>query len=191
MDKNRIQELREAKGWSQMELAAAVGTTGQQIGRLESGKRELTISWMQRLAPALGVEIPELLAPDRPTVPLVGLVGAGAEIFSIDDHAKGGGLEEVERPQGASRSTVAVRVRGDSMKPAYRNGDLLYYDRQANGDLSHLLGVDCVVKLSDGRCFVKELRQTKGNYWLYSHNGDHLMDVEIDWAAKVKWVHKA
>lgn len=122
---------------------------------------------------------------------MVGYVGAGAEIFSIDDHAKGGGLDEVERPLGASRSTVAVRVRGDSMRPAYKDGDLLYYDQQANGDLSHLIGADCVVRLTDGRMFVKELRRNGNGYWLHSHNADPMLDVVIDWAAKVKWVHKA
>ena len=190
MSRNRIRELREARGLTQAQLAELVGTTGQQMGRLEAGARKLTVEWMQLLAPALGVNMADLMVRDTGTVPLVGIVGAGAEIFAIDDHMKGGGLEEVERPQGASSSTVAVRVRGDSMKPAYKDGDLLYYDRQANGDLDHLIGNDCVVKLSDGRTLVKELRRNSGGYWLHSYNADPMMDVEIDWAAKIKWVLK-
>lgn len=190
MPDNRIQELREAKGWSQADLAEAIGTSPQQIGRLEAGKRKLTVDWMTSLAQALGVGMTELLAPDRGTVPMVGLVGAGEVIFSVDDHMKGAGLEEVERPHGASRSTVAVRVRGESMRPAYRDGDLLYYDRQSNGDLDHLVGHDCIVKLTDGRTLVKELRKSNGRYWLHGHNSDPLLDVEIEWAAKVKWVLK-
>lgn len=191
MTQNRIQQLREAKGWSQAELAQRTGTTGQQIGRLEAGKRKLSVEWMTRLAAALEVPLAEFLgSEERDTVPLVGYVGAGAEIFAIDDHAKGGGLDEVEKPRGATRSTIAVRVRGDSMKPAYKEGDLLYYDQQSNGDLSHLIGDDCVVCLSDGRMFVKELRHNGGGYWLHSHNADPMIGVEIDWAAKVKWVQK-
>lgn len=191
MSQNRIQELREAKGWSQQDLADATGTTGQQIGRLEAGKRKLTVDWMIRLAAALQVNMADLFAWDAgESVPLVGYVGAGAEILAIDDHAKGGGLEEVERPHGAGRSTVAVRVRGDSMRPAYKDGDLLYYDTQANGDLDHLIGNDCVVKLSDGRVFVKEIRKNSGGYWLHSYNADPMMDVSIEWAAKIRWVLK-
>lgn len=182
----KIREARERRGWSQEDLAKAAGTKQQNIDRIESGEVKHS-RYLSAVLRALGMDEEDRLG----LVPLVGMVGAGAEVFSIDDHAKGGGLEEVERPHGSTRSTVAVKVRGDSMRPAYKDGDLLYYDRQANGDLSHLIGADCVVKLVDGRCFVKELRQTKGNYWLYSHNGDHLMDIEIDWAAKVKWVLKA
>lgn len=191
MIKNRLQELREAKGLTQAELANLVGTTGQQIGRLEAGKRKLTIEWMRLLAPALGVAPNDLLEDYAAVgVPLVGFVGAGAEVYAIDDHAKGGGLEEVEKPQGATWSTVAVRVRGESMKPAYKDGDLLYYDTQSNGDLDHLIGDDCVVKLQDGRALVKELRKNGGAYWLHSYNADPMIDVNIDWAAKIKWVFK-
>jgi repressor LexA len=191
MSKNRLQELRQAKGWSQGELAQAVGTTGQQIGRLEAGTRKLTVEWMRLLAPALGVNIIDLMASGaQNTVPLVGFVGAAAEIFSIDDHEKGAGREEVDRPQGASSSTVAVRVRGDSMRPTYKDGDMLYYDFQANGDLDHLIGHDCVVKLADGRALVKELRKNSAGYWLHSHNADPMIGVSIEWAAKVKWVRK-
>lgn len=192
MNKNRIQELRLAKGWSQAELAQAVGTTGQQIGRLEAGTRKLTVEWMQLIAPALGVNMVDLMSSSAQNyVPLVGIVGAGATVFAIDDHEKGGGLEEVERPQGSSSSTVAVRVRGDSMKPAYKDGDLLYYDFQSSGDLDHLIGHDCVVKLFDGRTFVKEIRKNGVGYWLHSHNADPMIGISIEWAAKIKWVLKA
>lgn len=191
MPDNRIQELREAKRWSQADLAEAIGTSPQQIGRLEAGKRKLTVDWMTALAQALGVGMTELLAPDRGTVPLVGIVGAGAVIFSVDDHMKGGGLEEVERPVGASRSTVAVKVRGDSMKPAYRDGDVLYYDTQTNSDFDQLIGHDCIVRLADGRCLVKELRKNGVGYWLHSYNADPIIGANIEWAAKIKWVLKA
>lgn len=77
---NRIAELRERKGLSQEELAEAVGTSGQQIGRLEKGSRKLTTDWMDRLAPALDVRPRDLLGEDQ--VPVVGYVGAGAEIVS-------------------------------------------------------------------------------------------------------------
>lgn len=52
---NRIRELREAKGLTQTDLAAAAGTDKSMVGRLEKGSRRLTTRWMERLAPALGV----------------------------------------------------------------------------------------------------------------------------------------
>lgn len=125
-------------------------------------------------------------------IPVVGYVGAGAEIFSIDDHAKGAGMDEVEVPiDGMSLSTVAVIVRGESMLPVYRPGDLIFYDKTDNGDLVHLIGKDCVVRLTDGRTFLKELQRTDGEYWLHSYNSTPMTRVEIEWAAKVTVIKRA
>lgn len=156
---------------------------------------------LAKLAEVLGVSVPWLLtgegepAPDavpKRMIPVVGYVGAGAEIFAIDDHAKGGGIDEVEVPiDGMSRSTVAVRVRGDSMLPVYRPGDLIFYDRNDNGDLLHLIGKDCVVRLTDGRTFLKELHHSNGEYWLHSYNSTPMINVDIEWAAKVAVIKRA
>jgi phage repressor protein C with HTH and peptisase S24 domain len=58
---NRIAEFRKARGWSQQQLADLAGTTNQQIGHLESGRRRLDTVWMSRIASALGVEPVELI----------------------------------------------------------------------------------------------------------------------------------
>lgn len=59
---NRIQELREAAGMTQDELAARVGTSAQQVGRHERGQRRLTIQWLNRYAAALEVAPVALLS---------------------------------------------------------------------------------------------------------------------------------
>jgi transcriptional regulator with XRE-family HTH domain len=58
---NRIKELREKRGLTSQQVADAAGTTVQQIGRLENGKRRLTDEWMRRIAPVLGVHPAALL----------------------------------------------------------------------------------------------------------------------------------
>lgn len=58
---NRIAELRVARGLSQEDLAREVGTSNQQISKLERGQGRLTVEWMLRLAPVLGVEPAELM----------------------------------------------------------------------------------------------------------------------------------
>ena len=50
---NRIQALRKQKGLSQQALAKRIGTSGQQVGNLEAGRRKLTQDWMERLAAGL------------------------------------------------------------------------------------------------------------------------------------------
>jgi transcriptional regulator with XRE-family HTH domain len=56
-----IRTRREQRGWKQEDLAAAAGTTAQQISRLETGARQLTEKWLGRLARALGCATADLL----------------------------------------------------------------------------------------------------------------------------------
>lgn len=59
---NRIRDIRKDKGWTLADLAEACDppTTAQTIGRLETGMRNLSVKWMDRIARALGVD-PETL----------------------------------------------------------------------------------------------------------------------------------
>ena len=190
---NRLTELRNAAGLSIDEVAEKTGLSTSYVSRLERGGRNLSVKHMEAFAKALGVTPSELLsaAPAR-MIPVVGYVGAGQEVYAIDDHAKGDGIEEVECPwDDLAHSTVAVRVRGDSMVPAYFNGDLIFYERQ-DTDLTHLLGKECVVALIDGRKFIKQLRRTQtGQWYLHSHNAEPILGVEIEWAARVRLIARA
>lgn len=199
IDAEALKNARKAAGLTQAELARRAGVAQQLIGQLERGEVRSTKA-VYRIAEILNVPAnvidPTLPSGSNhyPSVPLVGYVGAGSQVLALDDHHKGAGLEEVEAPPGgASRSTVAVRVRGDSMMPAYMDGDLLYYDTKHDGDFTHLIGRECVVALADGRVFVKRLHRGSqpGRWLLVSHNGTPVEDVEIAWAARVKWVLKA
>ncbi len=59
---NRIRELRLRRGLSLDESARLVGTSVQQLSRLERGERRLTDAWMRRIAVAFGVHPATLLA---------------------------------------------------------------------------------------------------------------------------------
>lgn len=64
---NRIYELRRALSISQEDLGNMVGCSKMHISGLERGKRELSLSWMRRIADALGVLPADLLsAEDNP-----------------------------------------------------------------------------------------------------------------------------
>ena len=59
---NRIRDIRREKKLTLADVGARCkpATTAQTIGRLETGTRQLSLAWMNRIAAALGVE-PELL----------------------------------------------------------------------------------------------------------------------------------
>ena len=51
--RNRIRELRKAKGLTLQALADRVQASNQHISHLESGRRRLTTDWIERLAEGL------------------------------------------------------------------------------------------------------------------------------------------
>lgn len=117
-----------------------------------------------------------------------GYVGAGAEVNLVDDFPKGDGLEEVDIPPGVPDDAVVVIVRGDSMYPRYFEGERLFYIRDYQSP-AELLNRECVVKIADGRIYVKVIRRgsTNSHFNLESWNANTptLEDQVIEWAAPV------
>lgn len=62
---NNIEQFRESKGWKRPELAKRMGTTPQQVERLEKGQRGLSQKWIDKAAEALGVSPAEIIMPVR------------------------------------------------------------------------------------------------------------------------------
>lgn len=62
----RIGEAREARGWTQAQLAHAIGTTQQTIQRWESGEVEPKVSQVKAISHALGITLSFLLGIDAP-----------------------------------------------------------------------------------------------------------------------------
>lgn len=113
-------------------------------------------------------------------VPVVGYVGAGAEVLAIDDHAKGHGFDEIPAPPGMVNG-IALIVRGDSMEPKYTDGEVLFIEKTVY-DISSLIGDNCYVQLADGRCYVKKLQygSRPGLFSLISYNAPPIIDVAIE-----------
>lgn len=80
---NRIRDIRRDKGMTLADLAAACDppTTAQTIGRLETGMRNLSLKWMDKIAAALGVDPEMLVRSDAAVQPqaVARLVPQGAE----------------------------------------------------------------------------------------------------------------
>lgn len=117
-------------------------------------------------------------------VPLVGYVGAGAEAYFFGDGSK---LDDVKAPAGATEETVAVEVRGESLGPLFDRW-LAFYDDVHRPVSPDQIGKLCVVGLRDGRILVKKIQRSRaraGLFHLLSNTEAPILDVEIEWAAKV------
>jgi transcriptional regulator with XRE-family HTH domain len=196
----RIRALRRALDLSQAAFAELIDVDQSNVSRWENGAAP-DDPHLLRIAELAGVH-PAVLrygappedaegpvgTPTARTVPVVGYVGAGQEVFAHDDHALGGGLEEVEAPEGVGgRPVVAVRIRGESMHPM-RAGWLLFYRREDEGVPDECLNRLCVVKLADdGPVLVKEVHRgyRPNHFVLASWSAPPIEDVRLDWAAPV------
>lgn len=64
---NNIKKIRLDRGLSQEELGRRIGASKQMVGRLESGKRQLTQRWIESISNALECHPAELLTAATPT----------------------------------------------------------------------------------------------------------------------------
>ena len=66
----RLRELREAKGWSQGELASRVGVSQDAIALWERGRREPSMGNFVAIARALEVSLDAFLEPAKNPAPI-------------------------------------------------------------------------------------------------------------------------
>ena len=57
---NRLKKIREAKGWSQGELARLLGVSRQTINAVETDKYDPSLPLALRMAKLFGIGVPEL-----------------------------------------------------------------------------------------------------------------------------------
>jgi phage repressor protein C with HTH and peptisase S24 domain len=127
--------------------------------------------------------------PSIANVPLIGFAEAGAEGFFDDaGFPVGKGWEEVGFPQITDEHAYALEISGDSMKPAYREGDIIIVSPGApvrKGDR-------VVVKTKKGEIMAKELKRKQAkSIELKSLNSEHrdrtLQMSDVEWIARIVW----
>jgi phage repressor protein C with HTH and peptisase S24 domain len=123
------------------------------------------------------------------SVPLLALAQAGSDgHFDEGGFPAGRGWDEVALPQASDEHAYALEISGDSMKPAYRDGDIIV----VSPGTPIRRGDRVVLKTSDGEVMVKELkRRTTKALELQSLNpaqADRTLDAEdVAWIARIVW----
>jgi phage repressor protein C with HTH and peptisase S24 domain len=122
-------------------------------------------------------------------VPLLGFAQAGSGgYFDASGFPAGKGWDEVALPSAIDEHAYALEISGDSMKPAYRDGDIIV----VSPGTPIRRGDRVVVKTSGGEVMVKELkRRTTKTLELQSLNpahADRTFDAaDIEWIARIVW----
>lgn len=170
-----MKRLREERRLTLERVAELAGTTRQQIHKLETGERRMTVEWMVKLGKAFGVEPKELLPPEAPAtggkVPTLAEISRGPVSFGEPDlpiHGRAQGGRGVPLiPEGAMpvdyihrppqlrnvKDAFAVYVYDDSMSERYEHGETLW----VNPHLPTPSGCFVVVVLNNDEAIVKKL----------------------------------
>lgn len=144
---NRIRDIRRERGLTLADVAVRCkpATTAQTIGRLETGMRQLSLAWMNRIAAALEVD-PELLVR-----------GEEATTPSYVAHLTADGAEALATPRDAILPTALAGSDGimalaiEVAVGQYRAGDQVWLRRVEPADYARLLNRDVLAPRPGGR----------------------------------------
>lgn len=196
-----LDRLAERAGLSPSGLAKKSGldpTTFNKSKRVTSDGRERWPS-TESLSKALAatgsglstfVQFIDEGARGTPSVPLLGFAEAGAGgYFDDGGFPVGKGWDQVALPAINDEHAYALEISGDSMKPAYRDGDVIV----VSPGTPIRRGDRVVVKTVAGEVMVKELRRrTAKTLELQSLNPAHadrtLAATDVEWIARIVWV---
>ena len=153
---NNIRTVRRARGMTleQVALACDPPTTAQTIGRLETGMRTLSLAWMNRIAPALGVTAAELVRlPADTQISITALLGP--------DGARAPTRVEPAESARPTEDMMALRVTGSIGD--YRAGDEVWLKPVEQGRYTAALNRDVLVPRPAGRFLFARLIDVDGD----------------------------
>lgn len=160
---NRIREIRRAKGMTLADLAKACDppTTAQTIGRLETGMRNLSTKWMDRIGAALAID-PEILvrSEGQPRAQIVAELGLGeAEALRSPREA----ILPTEIAAQTADAAALMVLEVTASVGEYRPGDMVWL-RQIRPDAAGTaINRDCLIPRPGGRFSFGRLIDRKGS----------------------------
>lgn len=168
-----LRKLRKQYKLTQKQLGELVGVSESMISQMESGKKLPSFEVALKLGEVLNCESTDFFSQKqtRPnltdsfvTFPVVGEVAAGYDHYAVQDWTDG----EIEIPsswlKGRDKEDYFVlRVCGQSMFPAYEDGDMVLVRKQETMDHSGQIGV---VMYDDDKATLKRVEYVMGEDWM-------------------------
>jgi transcriptional regulator with XRE-family HTH domain len=154
--RNRLRDIRKAKGLTLADVATRCvpATTAVTIGRLETGTRQLTVPWIEKLSRALDVEPRQLISQESDTsIPVAAQLAAeGAEALPAPLQI----TAPIPHP-----NAIALIVR-DSQGD-YRAGDQLWLEQLPPERFAEAVNSDILAPRPVGRFVFGRLVATDGS----------------------------
>lgn len=174
---NRLRELRKANGYTQRDISELLGITPSAVSLWESGKNNMDWKAASILAKRFHVtpeyllgetNIIDQMAPSMQKeggvrIPVLGTIRAGIPIAAIEDVDD---WEEITAAQAKTGEFVALRVKGDSMLPDIKDGDIAIIRRQETIESGQI----AVVIVNGDEATIKKVRLSPDGIMLIGFN---------------------
>lgn len=154
----RIRAMRTNRGISQADLAEQLEVSRSAVAMWENGSRKPGLDTLEAMANIFGVAVNSLLwedpeaGPGARRVPVLGSIPAGIPVEAIEDV-----IDWEELPShmfSGGKEYFCLQLKGDSMYPEYRNGDVVVFRKQDTCEN----GQDCAVMVNGDDATFKRVR---------------------------------
>lgn len=168
-----LKSLRKEHGWTQQAVADMLGIERSTYTRYETGSTEPNFDILERLSQIFDVSTDILIGKSSiPTIsgglriPVLGDVAAGIPIEAITDIVD---YEEIDAALARTGDFFGLRIKGASMEPRMREGDVVIVRQQDTADTG-----DTVVVLVNGdSATVKKIKYGPDGITLLPTNPAH------------------
>lgn len=163
----RIANLREEYGWKQYELAQKMDLNPAALNKIENGKRSIKEEEISKVAQIFGISTDTLLGVNTPRpgnrIPILGTVVAGQPAYAAENIV---GWEEVTDKMSMQGKLFALKVKGSSMEPEFKEGDIVIVREKPDiesGDIA-------VVLINGDEATLKKVKKDPNGLFLYAFN---------------------
>lgn len=166
----RLKILRRKYGLTQAELGEKIGVNQNTISNWESGKRNADFPNLSKLANVLKcttdylleVSDVEKVSKKGVRIPVLGYVKAGIPIDRIQEIVD---YEEISEDMAKKGDFFGLKVKGDSMEPRIKEGDVVIVRKQPD-----ILSGDVAIVCVGDDVTIKEVSKSKNGITLVPYN---------------------
>lgn len=190
MFKDKLAELRKARGLTQQELAKYTGLNRTRISNYELGIREPNFETQELLADFFNVRLDYLMDRENNSnniIPVLGRVVAGIPLEAVEEIID---YEEIPQSMARNGEYFALQIKGNSMEPKFSEGDVVIVRKQEdvdNGDIAIVLvnGNDATVKKIKKFDGGINLIPTNSEYEVITYTADEIEKLPVRIIGKV------
>ena len=181
----QLKILRKRMGLTQAEVASKLGIDRSTYAKYETGQSEPNLEMINKISTLYDTSLDLLITgTSTPTstggkwIPVLGDVAAGIPIEAVEDIVD---YEEIDAALAATGDFFGLRIKGSSMEPRIREGDVVIVRKQDDADT----GDTAVVMVNGDSATVKRIKkEPDGSLVLIPNNpaydAQHFSPAEIE-----------